>query len=279
MKKLFLCVGAAKAGTTWLYKQLEQNPQIFFSPRKEINYFFSKYSTFNRLTYQSKYKNYVNFVKTSSNTKFSKFRAENDWYLRYLSDPVDDTWYRQLFEGCRGNQYASDFSPSTSKISQEGWESISRSAEEVKIVYMMRSPLDRLWSHIKFQMARTNSFTELESFSTNDYANIVTKYGLLVDGKYGTHLNNIYKAIEKNNVKVCFFEDINARPTELLHDIESFLDTAHINYNVALTQKQINKSQTLRMPDCIADLYTKHLTEEVNKLRALGFQIPDSWRF
>jgi hypothetical protein len=34
----FLCVGAQKAGTTWLYQQLRRHPQIFL-PRKELDFF------------------------------------------------------------------------------------------------------------------------------------------------------------------------------------------------------------------------------------------------
>eukprot|EP00493_Phyllostaurus_siculus_P000433 UN00435 len=32
---LFLSVGAMKAGTTWLYEQLKNHPEIHFTPEKE----------------------------------------------------------------------------------------------------------------------------------------------------------------------------------------------------------------------------------------------------
>ena len=50
MEKLFLSIGAMKAGTTWLYSLLERHPQINFTPEKEIhflahNYLDKKYLT------------------------------------------------------------------------------------------------------------------------------------------------------------------------------------------------------------------------------------------
>jgi hypothetical protein len=35
----FICVGAQKSGTTWLYKQLLSHPQVFM-PAKELDYFY-----------------------------------------------------------------------------------------------------------------------------------------------------------------------------------------------------------------------------------------------
>jgi hypothetical protein len=35
----FICIGAQKAGTTWLYEQLLGHPDVFM-PRKELDFFF-----------------------------------------------------------------------------------------------------------------------------------------------------------------------------------------------------------------------------------------------
>ena len=35
----FLCVGAQKAGTSWLYRQLEPHPDFWMPPVKELHYF------------------------------------------------------------------------------------------------------------------------------------------------------------------------------------------------------------------------------------------------
>src|ERR1700757_3086986 len=35
----FLCVGAHKSGTTWLYQQLDSHPDFWMPPVKELHYF------------------------------------------------------------------------------------------------------------------------------------------------------------------------------------------------------------------------------------------------
>ncbi|MDC0147613.1 sulfotransferase [Alphaproteobacteria bacterium] len=38
-KTFFVCIGAQKAGTTWLNHYLSKHPEVFIGPVKEINYF------------------------------------------------------------------------------------------------------------------------------------------------------------------------------------------------------------------------------------------------
>ncbi len=37
----FIGIGAQKAGTTWIYEQLREHPEIFMSAKKELNFFYS----------------------------------------------------------------------------------------------------------------------------------------------------------------------------------------------------------------------------------------------
>ena len=42
-ENLFLSAGAMKAGTTWLYRVLERHPELYFTPEKEIHYFYHRF--------------------------------------------------------------------------------------------------------------------------------------------------------------------------------------------------------------------------------------------
>ena len=39
----FLCIGAQKAGTTWLHAQLRSHPKVWLPPIKELHYFDHKF--------------------------------------------------------------------------------------------------------------------------------------------------------------------------------------------------------------------------------------------
>jgi hypothetical protein len=54
IENLFLSVGAMKAGTTWLYEQLKDHPEIYFTPEKEIHYFANKVGIENQLNHRNR---------------------------------------------------------------------------------------------------------------------------------------------------------------------------------------------------------------------------------
>lgn len=57
IENLFLSVGAMKVGTTWLYGQLKDHPDIHFTPEKEIHYFANKVGIESQLSHVNRIKN------------------------------------------------------------------------------------------------------------------------------------------------------------------------------------------------------------------------------
>ena len=60
---IYMNIGAAKAGTTWLYQMLRDHNEIYFSPEKELNYFSSKYGGVNKLKYEVRFSSFVTKIK------------------------------------------------------------------------------------------------------------------------------------------------------------------------------------------------------------------------
>src|SRR5690606_11946368 len=58
----FICIGAQKSGTTWLYENLKLHPDIFMPDKKELHYFNLNYHT--SLAYYNSY-----FEKDSNRIK------------------------------------------------------------------------------------------------------------------------------------------------------------------------------------------------------------------
>ena len=91
----FLCIGAQRSGTTWLYQNLRRHPEIWMPPAKEIHYFderemirslspsqvhvykFSFYKRNLRLAYQS--------LKGKKRTEIFDTRLQIvRWYFKYV---------------------------------------------------------------------------------------------------------------------------------------------------------------------------------------------------
>lgn len=112
MLPTFLGIGSAKCGTTWLHRALGSHPHVFVAARKEINYF---------------YKNIL--------------WHGLDWYEAHFIAAANEP--RKPVRG--------EISPFYSKLARPGVEAIRRLVPELRVVYIIRNPIERAWSQALFE--------------------------------------------------------------------------------------------------------------------------------
>ncbi|WP_372972235.1 sulfotransferase family protein [Marinobacter sp.] len=125
MKPNFIIIGAARSGTTSLYLYLDQHPEIYFSPVKEINFF--------------------------SNPRI--WKKGFGWYERHFNRA----------KNAKAIGEAST-SYTVSPFLEKAAERISDYRADVKLLYIVRDPISRLMSHYRNEVHRgveRRSFSEM----------------------------------------------------------------------------------------------------------------------
>ena len=131
----FICIGAAKAGTTWLYDILSNSPGYWMPPMKELSYF-------GHPKRNPKLLGRITSLDHITNPK------KREWVAYFLKgEPRDDNWYLTLFKPAR-KRAAGDISPPYSRIGLNGIEHAKRLAPHAKIIMFVRKPADRDLSHL-----------------------------------------------------------------------------------------------------------------------------------
>lgn len=278
MKKLLLCVGAAKTGTTWLYRNLGQNPDLWFSPEKEINYFFSRHGWFDRLSQAHRTARRERFEKNGRREPASFYENRLAWFRRYETGEITPDWYRGLFAEAPEDAWVCDFSPSTSLISPQGWREVADFAPEVKIIYVMREPLARLWSHAKFHAMFTGRLDEFRDMSLDQMWRFANKANLTTDGDYGTHLEGIYRKIPRENVFVLNYARIASDPHNVLREVEAFIGVGQSPQPKIGVGERVNTSEKLPMPEGFDAPYRDRFRRESALLVRLGVDFAKTWR-
>src|SRR5436305_1807995 len=148
----FLCIGAQKAGTSWLYANLTQHPSVWMPPIKELHFFNHLYVPENRnWTVGHLRKGAADSIRWhiahAASIDFS--------YVKYLcevvtADPFTEAWYRRLFDrrGAAG-KLLGDITPEYSTLPIEGVRYVRGLLGAVKIIYIVRDPVDRASSQIR----------------------------------------------------------------------------------------------------------------------------------
>lgn len=248
----FICIGATRAGTTWLYDRLNEHPDFSMTPRKELHYFdrSEEYKTTSILeeTYLINRIKNLGWVKKTVKDSFLTLKKTgyNDfkWKLNYYYSNYNDDWYKSLFKNLNG--ITGDITPGYSLLKSSDIERISVLYPNIKIIYILRNPIYRDWSSFRKQ----NKKLKLNFTESNDIINFLKKAHIIQRSKYINNLNRYLKYFEKKNILIGFFDSIQDKPSDFLNDIVNFLGgdpkKNENNCNVRLVS---NSSPEIQIPE------------------------------
>jgi hypothetical protein len=278
-EKLFLGAGAMKAGTTWLYKLLSRHPDIYFTPEKEIHYFAQLHSDERPLSLDRRLSHFKRFAANlkAEDYNFRWTKRRMDWFDRWIREPLDDKWYAGLFKGIRPGQYAADFSNLTCLIDDEGWTHVKSITPHLRVLYIIRHPLERLWSHVKFHLQFTGRADELLRWSPADLEAFARERFIWQNGEYGQIVSRLKLNLRPDQLMISFFEDIHQEPVSWIHELCRFLQIPTAEQDRGETSKPVNTTVKSQPPDALHTLFENDFNRISSELRSLGLKLPPSY--
>lgn len=277
---LFLGIGAMKSGTTWLYSQLHTHPSLHFTPEKELHYLYHKFVNPNQLSETARMRNardryLLRFDPERAN--IDRVRLNLHWVSAYLSNPVDDHWYRNLFPLRRHEKWACDFSNLSAQLPPSAWPQIRANCNEIRVLYTLRNPVERLWSHVRFHLQVTGETHKLDDWGKRDYRRFIQSHHVWANMEYGMTLRNLRAALAEHEMLVLFHEGIHADQRGALHRIEEFLDVRHLTYPQEALDRRPVEGLKREMPDFFPQLVEQDVARIVQEVRDWGLTPPESW--
>ncbi len=269
-----------KAGTTWLYAVLARHPELHFAMEKELHYFYHRYVNPSQLSETYRLREARNrylhrFDPDKAN--IDAVRANLRWVSAYLERPVDDYWYRNLFQLRDHQTYACDFSNLHAQLPMEAWPQIANKCDRLRVIYTMRDPVARLWSHTKFHLQLTGHLDKLESWGPAQFNEFVRRPHIWINAEYGQVLRNLRGGLRPEMFKVLFYEDLHQNQRDKLRGIEDFLGIAPFDYPDTLLSQRFTESVKHRMPGFFPDLIAKDVKRICDEVEAEGYTVPAGW--
>jgi hypothetical protein len=180
----FIGIGASKSGTTWLGHMLEGHPQLCMSVPKEVHFFND------RLTYR--------------NTIMEKN------YAKGLG------WYKMHFNHCVPGKLMGEITPRYSTDTVVPGR-IKEHNKDIKILYCLRNPVDRIESHYNF----AKYFVGKEDRSFDQALREEPEF---IDmSLYYKNLSMYLEHFSRDQICIIWFEDIKERPEQILSEVYTFL--------------------------------------------------------
>lgn len=279
---LLFCVGATKAGTSWLYSYFSGHPAFYLRSVKELHYFYAHETEASwPLTWL---KNHIAEFREDIPGTSAERAAYRTVRLRdcrelakLLRNPLDEEAYVAYLTRWRANQaVVGDFSPSYGLLSTERLRAMARILPDVRFLFVMRDPVARLWSNVRMIAQRRDPKGGFEAQSAADILDQVLTGGeieMAQRSDYRGIIERLQAAVVPSQLKISVYEELLSGPG--LRDVCGFLD---IEPHDADLSKRVHEGVALEMtPKQRAAAYTWLLPQYKFVEQMMG-QLPPSWQ-
>lgn len=248
----FLIAGPQRTGSTWLHEVLRWHPEVFASEPKEI-YFF------NTLVDE----NHPQRVST-----------ELSWYLKHFHDESVKAETAQRLR----QRFDVDYTPRVygeatasyaAAMSDEMIQDVVTLNPDIKVIISLRHPVDRIWSHAKKDLGKTETRRRLEDVPESEFRAFFEHPYNQKCGFYTKQIEQWSKFVKPGNLFIGKFDDVTRRPVDYVLDVMKFIGVEpNERYLEGVVDRNPNPTEPVRnVPEPFGSLLNKLYGEEIETLR------------
>jgi hypothetical protein len=232
----FIGVGAPRAGSSWLHEVLSRHPRLWLPPIKELHYFDEPLQS----------KRYYRYLRMRLIGGFWIRRPFSRFDLHYFLGKRSDSWYCNLFAPARRKgRVVGEITPAYSAISTEALQRMSALNPQVKLIYIMRDPVDRSWSAaVKAHRQRGGSGLP----SPVDAIRTARAEGVQLRSSYLESIERFEQVFPQERIFYGFYQQIRETPAALVTSILRFLGVTPGDVDRLLPGMPLNVAAAGRKP-------------------------------
>jgi hypothetical protein len=274
----FLIIGAQKAGTTWLHRNLQAHPQIWMPKEKELHYFDEKLgadtSLRSKLWGERAMDERWRRQARRQMGRYQKFSPSDiAWDLRYFLGSWNDDWYASLFtQG--GGKTIGETTPDYSVLEREQIAHVREIMPEARIVFLMRNPIERAWSQSLMDVRGRN----IDEVPDEEFHRHFESKRSRMFTDYLRTLENWGAFFRQEQIFVGFLEDIHFYPNRLLARLYRFLGVdPSADYRVI--RRKIHSRDVETMPTRLAVRLAEAYLDDARALAERFGGYASFWRY
>lgn len=238
-----LVIGAARSGTTLMHYAISQHPSVFMSHKKETNFFV--------------------FADGELDIEYPDKQSLVENSITNIQD------YKYLFASARDEPVIGESSP-LYLFGERCAERIFGFYSGMKLIAILRNPVDRLYSHF-VQLARSSNMPVSIFGEVIEKESIPGKsgwYDFFIDlGRYSGQLERYINRFPASQLKVILYDDLKVSGEDVVKEVFEFLQVR--SEFIPDLRVMYNKSGVPR-----SDLLDRGL-KSVGKLKSLSAYVPE----
>ncbi len=239
----FLCVGAQKAGTTWIFVVMRESIGVYVPPIKEGNYLLEArerdraWARRYRLQQVEPMRRYYLRDRLVARDTASSLKL----FDLYEQECVDDAWYKQVFGYAPAGQVAGEVCPSYMCMPEENIEHALSLNPDLRVILFVRDPIDRLWSQVRMNKRYGLIDRPMDAL-------IRDKRGMhtfLENSDYARSIERWSSALKPGHLGLFLYDRIRQEPRALATEIFGFLGASAAGMHGWATRTNIGQEMVL----------------------------------
>jgi hypothetical protein len=195
------------------------------------------------------------------------------WHLRYFFGRYNDQWYESLFRNSIG--LSGEVNPSYALLDKSTIKYMQSRNPELKIIYILRNPIDRAWSHA------TMHFINLMKFESHDIPPEAFEKQLnsANSRNHTNYLRNIRRwgsVFNPDQIFISFLEDLSQHKVRLMNSVFEFLEVIPMSERKVI-RKRVHKGSASRMPTEFAIKIAQLYIDEIKQLNEVFGGYSNAW--
>jgi hypothetical protein len=213
---ILFCVGAAKAGTSWLHRVLSDHPGCALRSIKELHFFdaLDRGEVDRQVAaFGARRDGYLAEMEGAGParlaTRARQVKDCEDW-IAVLRSGDEAAYLRYLRAGAEGRMVA-DMTPAYALLSEERLTRMAGIGRDVRFLYLIRDPVERLWSHVRMIAAqRAAKDGQAEGRAAHVLSRVFggKESEIAVRSDYAAAIGKLARAVDPRRVMVAVTEEM-----------------------------------------------------------------------
>jgi hypothetical protein len=253
----FICIGAQKSGTTWLYEMLAQNPSIWLPPLKEVHFFDEL-----NANEETKAKRRVHLIRLARAARSGKGKGSlakgKAKFLRSLAgdNMFTEEWYRSIFaHPANEGKVSGEITPAYLALPEETITYVKSFLPDTKFVLIVREPKARDLSQVKMKAERSHR-GEMSEMTETDWVKVLEAIQRSARGNYARSIPLWQKYFGPDQLLILPFSLVRDDPQGMIRTIESFIGVMPFDGYKSL-REPVHKTKPVEVPDWVVEQVTK----------------------
>lgn len=285
MPTLLFCVGATKAGTSWLHRYLSDHPDCHLRSIKELHYFDAldrgtlEGEARTTLAAQKQLATRLDGAPPARTANIVRQIGEREHWAEVLATGQQDVaaYLGYLHAGLEDQKLVGDITPAYSLLSRERLEMMASIAPDTRFIYLLRDPIARLWSHVRMIAARRSDSGQIERARADRiFERVLNAKEDTISQRcdYRSAIEKLRGAVDPARLMITYYEDL--FDGDALARICAFLGISRVAPDLG---RRVHAGQPLAMLDQQRVQAREWLAEQYDYVRSALGATPGAWQY